>query len=302
MTIIRVKHDRDNPYFMMNRCAVNDDRLSFKAVGILTYLLSKPDNWSVQEADLARRHTDGTTAVRSGLNELKEFGYVCKVPIRNQQGVVLRWEDQVHESPNQTRITEIAVEEEHKAKKSADSLECGKPTLTENSDVGLQRCGFPARLISNGRLVSNEKKQVMMSEKSDSSLVPEETGFNFTEKREPEKKSASRIFAEKLHSSLSVKRKIFRPVDIKLWTKEIAKFIAESDLSVEEFEKVLDWYCDHVGEEFVSQAYSAKSFVEKFPYIVQQSQVFVVNRITSPVEILKEKWRNEYAAQQAANS
>ena len=70
MSIIRVKHNKENPYFMLNRAAVNDDRLSFKAVGILTYLLSKPDNWVVREDDLAARHTEGTHAVRSGLKEL----------------------------------------------------------------------------------------------------------------------------------------------------------------------------------------------------------------------------------------
>lgn len=141
--------------------------------------------------------------------------------------------------------------------------------------------------------VSIEKKRTVTSALADSSLVPEETGFNFAEKREPEKKSQSRIFAERLYNSLSVKRKIFRPVDIKSWTKEMAKFIAESDVSVEEFEKVVDWYCRHIGEDYVPQAYSAKSFVDKFPQICQQSQVFVVNRILSPIEQLKEKYRNE---------
>lgn len=95
--IIRVRHDADNPYFLLNRAACNDSSLSFKALGIHTYLMSKPDHWTVQEADLAARHAEGTAAVRSGLKELKERGYLESVPVRDAAGRVTRWETHVYE-------------------------------------------------------------------------------------------------------------------------------------------------------------------------------------------------------------
>ena len=73
--IIRVAKDKDNPYVMMNKAGVNDPRLSFKAKGILSYLLSKPVDWTVRVADLSNHATDGKGAVRSGLKELRECGY-----------------------------------------------------------------------------------------------------------------------------------------------------------------------------------------------------------------------------------
>lgn len=99
--IYRVHHNKDNPYFMLNRAAVNDEQLSFKAVGILTYLLSKPDTWTIQEEDLIKRHTDGVTAVRSGLKELQTQGYLVKVCIRDpdtQQ--ITAWETHIFETPS----------------------------------------------------------------------------------------------------------------------------------------------------------------------------------------------------------
>lgn len=67
---------RANPYFMMNRTGVNDDRLTYKAIGILAYLLSKPDGWTIDESDLCSRHANDLTSVRSGLKELEECGYI----------------------------------------------------------------------------------------------------------------------------------------------------------------------------------------------------------------------------------
>lgn len=73
--IVRVEKNKDNPYVMMNKAGLNDPRLSFKAKGILAYLLSKPDDWQVRVKDLANHSADGSTAVRSGLKELIQCGY-----------------------------------------------------------------------------------------------------------------------------------------------------------------------------------------------------------------------------------
>ncbi len=43
-TIVRV-NKRSNPYVVIDKTALNDDRLSWKAKGVLCYLLSLPDDW-----------------------------------------------------------------------------------------------------------------------------------------------------------------------------------------------------------------------------------------------------------------
>ena len=54
-----------------------DDRLSWKAKGLLGYLLSRPDGWKVNVLDLVKRSTDGEKSVRAGTKELREFGYLA---------------------------------------------------------------------------------------------------------------------------------------------------------------------------------------------------------------------------------
>lgn len=52
-----------------------DSRLSFKAVGVLTHILSLPDGAQISAESLAETHTDGKEAVRTALQELTKAGY-----------------------------------------------------------------------------------------------------------------------------------------------------------------------------------------------------------------------------------
>lgn len=98
--VIRVKK-RPSRYVMIDKTFLEDDRLSFKAKGILAYLLSKPDNWKVIVGDLVKRSKDGRDSVYTGLKELKECGYYEKKPIRNENGTIVRYESIVFEVPKE---------------------------------------------------------------------------------------------------------------------------------------------------------------------------------------------------------
>lgn len=98
--VIRVRK-RPNNFVMLDKTFLEDDRLSFKAKGILAYLLSKPDNWKVIVGNLVKFSKDGKSAVYAGLKELKECGYYVKTPIRNEDGRrISRWESTVYEMPD----------------------------------------------------------------------------------------------------------------------------------------------------------------------------------------------------------
>jgi len=69
---------RENTYFMVSRAAVNDSRLSFMALGILTFLLSKPNTWVISLTNLSQYHTDDAPEIALALDELTEYGYLMK--------------------------------------------------------------------------------------------------------------------------------------------------------------------------------------------------------------------------------
>jgi len=85
-SIIRVQKHKG--FSIISNVHLNDDRLSWKAKGILTYLLSKPDDWQVYVRDLVKRSTDGRDAVYSGLKELSVCGYVVSETMRNEKGKI----------------------------------------------------------------------------------------------------------------------------------------------------------------------------------------------------------------------
>jgi hypothetical protein len=98
--VIRVKK-RPNNFVMMDKSFLENEKLSYKAKGILAYLLGKPDNWKVIIGNLVNYSTDGKASVYAGLKELKESGYYEKKPIRDNSGQrIVRWESIVYEMPN----------------------------------------------------------------------------------------------------------------------------------------------------------------------------------------------------------
>ena len=87
MTIIRGPRP-DTHFTIVSNTVINDHRLTWKARGILVYLLSKPDHWRTSAIRLARESPDGRHAVRSALTELRDTGYL--VTSRCQDGAG-RW-------------------------------------------------------------------------------------------------------------------------------------------------------------------------------------------------------------------
>ncbi len=63
-----------------------DQRLSFKARGILALLLSRPKDWKIYIDEIIERSdSDGKHSVRTGFKELKEFGYLELVKVWNNE-------------------------------------------------------------------------------------------------------------------------------------------------------------------------------------------------------------------------
>lgn len=76
--IFRHFHNKENPYVVISKEGLEDTRLSWKARGILSYLLGKPDTWKVVMEHLKKEAPDGARSLRSGLLELQFFGYLEK--------------------------------------------------------------------------------------------------------------------------------------------------------------------------------------------------------------------------------
>lgn len=74
MAIVRAVKNKD--YTVMSNAHLHDKRLSLKAVGLLSIVLSLPDDWHYTVKGLVGSVKDGERAVNGALSELKQCGYL----------------------------------------------------------------------------------------------------------------------------------------------------------------------------------------------------------------------------------
>jgi len=125
MTIIRAP--REERFTVLNRTIIADERISYRALGLLVFLLDKPDNWRVEATALAAGEgREGREAVQTALKELQTVGYLMRQRRQDEAG---HWitESFVYESPGRTDNGIPGV---------------GQPT-TGKPDVGSPVDGFP---------------------------------------------------------------------------------------------------------------------------------------------------------------
>lgn len=100
MGIIRVKKGRGAArYFVAANEPFTNRAVSWEARGLLAYLLSRPDGWTIQNADLLRQGPAGRDKLSRMLRELKEAGYLVRTRYQNEDGT-FSWESFVFESPD----------------------------------------------------------------------------------------------------------------------------------------------------------------------------------------------------------
>ena len=121
MAVFRV--ERSQNYTVMSNYHLRDKSLSLKAKGLLSQMLSLPEDWDYTLAGLARINCEGRDAIRAAVKELEDAGYVTRSRIRNEKGHLLGTEYVIREQP--VFSAEPALEEPAS----------GNPTLEETTEL-----------------------------------------------------------------------------------------------------------------------------------------------------------------------
>ena len=98
--LITVKTIKTKKYTVLDLTCIEDKTLSWKAKAIHTYLISRPDSWTVRKNDLLNRATDREDSLKSGIKELIEKGYVYRINKKDKRNRFIRWGFLVLESPS----------------------------------------------------------------------------------------------------------------------------------------------------------------------------------------------------------
>jgi len=97
MAVFRVEKTKD--YTVMSNHHLRNKDLSLKAKGMLSLMLSLPENWDYTLAGLAYICKDGIASIRTTILELEENGYLTRRRLRNEKGQLGDTEYIIHEQP-----------------------------------------------------------------------------------------------------------------------------------------------------------------------------------------------------------
>ncbi|GAE32862.1 hypothetical protein [Halalkalibacter hemicellulosilyticus] len=149
MAIVRTKK-QENPFVQVDKYCINDSSISWKAKGILIYILSKTDNWQIRFNDLVKKGKEGRDAVQSGMEELMKAGYVYYYQEREGNGKFKDWVYEVYERPeyNPNLLkgkNVIKLREDKRKKKETKNLDNkGISPKPENPDTDISpKSDFP---------------------------------------------------------------------------------------------------------------------------------------------------------------
>ena len=100
MAVFRIDKTRD--YTVMSNHHLRNTELSLKAKGLLSLMLSLPENWDYTTKGLAAICKDGIDSISSCIRELEKHGYIIRERMRNEKGQLTTIEYTILEQPKNT--------------------------------------------------------------------------------------------------------------------------------------------------------------------------------------------------------
>ena len=131
MAVCRVEKDKN--YTTMSNFHLRDPNLSNKARGLLSTMLSLPEDWDYTTRGLAKICKDGVDGITAQLKELEQYGYLIRHRIRDSNGRIVDMEYVIYERP-------------HTASPDTEKPYMVKP------DMGLPRLETPAQINIDKRI------------------------------------------------------------------------------------------------------------------------------------------------------
>ena len=164
MAVFRIEKTRD--YTVMSNHHLRDKSLSLKAKGLLSLMLSLPEEWDYTTKGLARICKDGVDSICAGVRELEEHGYVIRQRVRNANGQLGAIEYTILEQP---RPPEPKPGKPERDNPVLDNPEQALPVLAEPEQEN------PAQLNTKESSKDKSKKDLSSTEGSNPILSSPQT-------------------------------------------------------------------------------------------------------------------------------
>ena len=152
--IIRTSHEKE--FARITNRTLADSRLSWRARGLLAYLLSKPDDWHVYPGHLVNAGPEGRTAVTTALRELQDCGYYTRERTRNAFGCWETSDTTIYEVPPEVEPTDQFPAAGEAATGESDMSNNSIPLTTESHQLGARRHKGDESNASQAQTIASE--------------------------------------------------------------------------------------------------------------------------------------------------
>lgn len=164
MAVFRVEKTKD--FTVMSNHHLRNTELSLKAKGLISLMLSLPEDWDYTTKGLAHICKDGVDSISTALKELERHGYLTRQRLRYENGQLGDIEYTIHEKP-------VTAEKQGPAPKRENpeqvNPEQAKPERAEPKQEN------PAQLNTNPLRTKKSKTDISRTHPSIYPAVPEAT-------------------------------------------------------------------------------------------------------------------------------
>lgn len=131
MSVFRI--EKTNNYTVMSNYHLREREMSLKAKGLLSLMLSLPNDWDYTIEGLVTICKENETAVKSTLKELKDFGYLEILKVQNQKGQ-FEYEYNIYEKPQRKKPEVENLDVENPSVENQGQLNTNKQN-TKKEDI-----------------------------------------------------------------------------------------------------------------------------------------------------------------------
>ena len=214
-----IRVEKTKNYTVLHNHFLKRDDLSWKAKGMLAYILSLPNDWNINLEEIMRHATEGKSAFRSGWKELRDAGYVERRPVKDEETKkILYWETIVRET----------VEEEAAAAK--------KPH-TENPPSGNPPSGKPV----DGKSDTTKYLKELSTNKPNTNNTKSNSSREFAKPAKYADDSRYMSLAKRLYDHIKERNPKQKEPNWQTWADDFRKTIELDKRDFKEAVLVLDW-------------------------------------------------------------
>lgn len=130
MSIFRI--NKTNNFTVMSNYHFKEKKMSLKAKGLLSLMLSLPDDWDYSISGLATLSKDGKDSIMSALSELEKFGYLTRTRLTDEKGRFAGVEYNIFEQPQQENPVS---EKPNSANENAEKPNSEKPAQLNTNSI-----------------------------------------------------------------------------------------------------------------------------------------------------------------------